>query len=221
MYDEGNLVEAHVIPFARARGCQLQDTEILNVYLRASAGDMTSAALWSTLDVPGDATELDARYAALHRLTSGLAPFLRRMRARDTRVVCLSNDVSEWSRALRELHGLPQYIDHWTVSGDVASRKPSREIYRSLLQDASLRAYDCLFVDDKEPNLDVARDLGFHTCLFAPRATAGAAVAGRADLDSESFQLTSSSAEGSTHHVARTFDEVGALLIADADSAGT
>ncbi len=221
MYDEGNLVESHVIPFARAHGCELADGEILGAYLRCSAGEMTSEAFWRAVGVVGRAADLDAAYVGLHRLTDGLMAFLRGMRAASVRVVCLSNDVAEWSRALRELHGLQNHIDHWTVSGDVRCRKPDVGVYESLLREAGLRADDCLFVDDKEPNLDVARGLGFHTCLFAPGSTpASDEQHERPDMRYTDFQLGSSSAERSTHAVARTFDEVGALLAVDAASDG-
>jgi putative hydrolase of the HAD superfamily len=218
IYDEGNLVESHVIPFARHHGCELSDRDILGFYLRASAGEMSSSGFWHAIGVDGAAPDLDAQYVSLHRLSSGLLQFLQRMRSGDVRVVCLSNDVAEWSLALRQMHGLHERIDHWTVSGDVACRKPDVGIYEALLRDAALRADECLFVDDKEPNLDVARGLGFHTCLFAPVA-APAPDGGqeRADLTYTDFQLGSSSAEDSTHAVARTFDEVGALLAVDAD----
>jgi hypothetical protein len=68
LYAEGNLVEAHVIPFARGHGSRLADRDILTAYLRCSAGDMSSAEFWRTVGVTGNATDLDAAYVKLHRL---------------------------------------------------------------------------------------------------------------------------------------------------------
>lgn len=218
MYDEGNLVEAHLIPFARERGCALSARDILGHYLRCSAGAMSSSGFWQALGVVGRAANLDADYAARHRLTEGLVAFLDTMRVCEAPVHCLSNDVSEWSACLRRAHGLDAYIDHWTISGDVGSRKPDVGIYRALLDATGLRATDCLFVDDKAPNLDVARELGFHTCLFAPRDRPGAAPSVTArGMTFRDFQLASSSAEGSVHAVAADFDAVRALMRGDAD----
>ena len=220
MYDEGNLVQAHLVPFARDKGCALPDGDILGYYLRCSAGAMTSEAFWRALGVPGAGDALDAEYVARHRLVDGLIPFLQRTRASGTRVLCLSNDVSEWSACLRRLHRLEAYIDHWTISGDVRSRKPDVGIYGCLLDAAGAPAETCLFVDDKAPNLDVARDLGFHTCLFAPRGRRAASPDATRDTGFRDFQMESSDAEGSAHPVARNFDDVRTLLVGDASDAG-
>ncbi|MAF12963.1 hypothetical protein CMK11_21135 [Candidatus Poribacteria bacterium] len=216
MYDEGNLVHAHLVPFARDKGCEIPDGDILGFYLRCSAGAMSSEAFWRALGVSGAGDALDAEYVARHRLVDGLIPFLQRTRASDTRVLCLSNDVSEWSVRLRGLHRLEAYIDHWTISGDVRSRKPDVGIYRCLLDAVGAHAEECLFVDDKAPNLDVARDLGFHTCLFAPCGRTAASPDATRDTGYRDFQIESSDAEGSTHPVARDFDDVHALLVGDA-----
>ena len=44
MYDEGNLVHAHLVPFARDKGCEIPDGDILGFYLRCSAGAMSSGS---------------------------------------------------------------------------------------------------------------------------------------------------------------------------------
>ncbi|MBT3267543.1 HAD-IA family hydrolase [Candidatus Poribacteria bacterium] len=216
MYDKGNLVQAHLIPFARDNGSRLPDRDILGHYLQCSAGEMSSEAFWRELGVTGEGDALDTAYVARHRLVEGLISFLAWTRTSGTRVVCLSNDVAEWSVRLRRLHGLEAYIDHWTISGDVKSRKPSVGIYRCLLDATGLRAEECLFVDDKAPNLDVARELGFHTCLFAPSRPGAVARDSMRDAAFRDFQLGSSRAEGSAHPVARNFGDVRALLTGDA-----
>jgi FMN phosphatase YigB (HAD superfamily) len=218
IYDEGNLVQAHLIPFAREHGCTLSDRDILGHYLQCSAGATASSSFWVALGVAGRGDRLDGEYVARHRLTDDLIPFLDGMRSCGARVHCLSNDVAEWSVRLRRLHGLEAYVSHWTISGDVKSRKPDTGIYRSLLDATRLSADECLFVDDKVPNLDVARELGFHTCLFAPSAEGdGRTSAASDDMGFENFQLGSSTADGSAHAVATDFDQLRALISVDAD----
>jgi hypothetical protein len=39
------------------------------------------------------------------------------------RLACLSNDVSEWSKLLRERFGLSEYITDWFISADIGVRK--------------------------------------------------------------------------------------------------
>ena len=82
------------------------------------------------------------------------------------RLACLSNDVSGWSRKLRQRFGLESWIDHWFISGDLGLRKPSAEIYRLAADRLGVRPRDVVFVDDRPRNLDAAKAAGFNTVLF-------------------------------------------------------
>lgn len=48
--------------------------------------------------------------------------------------------------------------------------KPNKEIYKILLDKYNLVASECLFIDDKQNNIDAANDLGFITRKFIPEA---------------------------------------------------
>lgn len=49
-------------------------------------------------------------------------------------------------------------------------RKPDPTVYRRALWIAQRDAPECLYIDDREPNLEPARDLGMHTHRFDGRA---------------------------------------------------
>ena len=52
----------------------------------------------------------------------------------------------------------------------VRIRKPDEAIYRLALEVTQRRAEECLFIDDRELNLECARQLGMHTIQFKSAA---------------------------------------------------
>ena len=155
-------------PFVHEHGGVARDGTIESVYYGASIGCYTAAQFWSLVQVD---SALEDAYLLRHTLSPGLMEFLATAHEHFNSVWCLSNDVSEWSRKLRERFGLPRYIDGFVISGDVRSRKPKPYIYGCLLHLASIKAEDAVFVDDRPKNLDAAADLGFQTVLFRPSGT--------------------------------------------------
>src|SRR3569833_915887 len=119
------------------------------------------------LGVRGDLAAAEASYVSLHRITPGLLPFLNAMEEARISVACLSNDVAEWSLRLRTRHRLSSRFEAWIVSGDVGVRKPDTEKSRKLLEQTGRSAQECIFVDDRIPNLDAARGLGFVTVHYS------------------------------------------------------
>ena len=159
-----DLVEL-LIPFAREHGSRQSDVEIGAVYRRAMVGELTTSALWQGLGVLGQTADLDRTYLAGHRVVPGMIELLDELRDQGARLGCISNDISEWSRALRATHGLDERIRHWTISGDVHVRKPDERIYRAFLASSGLSPDTVTFVDDRAKNIDAAAALGFDTIL--------------------------------------------------------
>lgn len=156
-----------LIPFVRSRGATLNDQTIVDHYTECSLGGFSSSELWRRLGIGPNPT-VDEEYLAGHALNDGLGTFLSELRARGLAVHCLSNDVSEWSKRLRVRFGLESSIEHWIISGDVGVRKPDPRIYGRLLETTGLLPENCIFIDDRIPNLDAAREMGFQTLLFGP-----------------------------------------------------
>jgi putative hydrolase of the HAD superfamily len=53
-------------------------------------------------------------------------------------------------------------------SNEVGLRKPHKEIYEFVLQDAGIKAGETLFIDDSYNNIHTAKELGFSTHLLVP-----------------------------------------------------
>jgi 2-haloacid dehalogenase len=66
---------------------------------------------------------------------------------------------------------------HWfngrLVSGEEMSPRPFMEIYKTVISRYSLDASKAVFVDDKERNLNPAKELGIKTILFTNQAPSG------------------------------------------------
>jgi len=62
LYEVGDDLRQLLVPFARARGCELTDHAIHEAYVRAMIGDLTTAQLWNELGVAGYAKDLNREY---------------------------------------------------------------------------------------------------------------------------------------------------------------
>lgn len=165
MFEAASVVSEHLVPFVRSRGSDLPPEAIRDLYMRGSAGELDVEQVWRELAVrdPETATE---SYVQLHRLAPGCVDFLRWARSRGIELACLSNDVGAWALALRERHGLGPLMDHWVISGDVASRKPDAAIFHALRRAAGAPFEAWVFVEDDIPNLDAAARLGVRGVAF-------------------------------------------------------
>lgn len=163
MYSIGDDVKDLLFPFIVEKGGISDINKITNLYIAASLGNITAVEFWQSIGV---APDLEDEYLQRHRLTDGLIEFLEAVNSRGGEVWCLSNDLSEWSRKLRDRFKLERYLRGFVVSGDVGARKPDHAIFEYLIRRLDVDAGNALFVDDNPKNLDSATDLGFKTILF-------------------------------------------------------
>lgn len=66
----------------------------------------------------------------------------------------------------RKLSEIYKYFDGGMASCDIDYKKPDKLIYKTLLKKYSLKAQNCLFIDDRPENLETARKLGMRTIVF-------------------------------------------------------
>jgi putative hydrolase of the HAD superfamily len=78
----------------------------------------------------------------------------------------LSNGVPEIVARIRSDHDLDTCFDAVVISFEVQLAKPEPEIYRVTLDRLGVPAFDALFVDDREENIQTARELGLRTLHF-------------------------------------------------------
>lgn len=78
----------------------------------------------------------------------------------------LSNWAMEKFLPVRERYALFDVFDAYVISSEVKMAKPDPRIFTLLLEKIGRRAEECLFIDDAEKNIAVARELNFQTIHF-------------------------------------------------------
>ncbi len=114
----------------------------------------------------------------------GSVEILRQLKASGHRVYGLSNWSAETFPIARRKYGLFELFDGYVISGDVHLAKPDPAIFRYLLSQIGCQPAECLMIDDHEPNIDAARQLGFQTILFRSAEQLAAELRGLGLLDS-------------------------------------
>jgi len=95
----------------------------------------------------------------------GIEDVIKEIKASGKGLYLLSN----FNKRLRgELHLAPSLLlfDGLVISGEIGMVKPNAEIYEYLLGKYSLKAEECLFVDDRADNIEAGEKLGIKGYLF-------------------------------------------------------
>lgn len=96
-------------------------------------------------------------------LYPGMIEFLRALRAhgsRDNSTYMLSNESRELMEYRIPTFGLSGLFDAYLVSAYIALRKPEAAFFQCALDVSQRQPDECVFVDDREENLEGARQLG-------------------------------------------------------------
>lgn len=78
----------------------------------------------------------------------------------------LSNWSAETFPQVRAQYSFFDLFDVIVLSGEEKIAKPDPRIFQALLEKTGCRAAECLFIDDAEKNIVVARELNFQTIHF-------------------------------------------------------
>lgn len=95
----------------------------------------------------------------------GMRDLLHRYRRKSYKLYGLSNWCSVVHDVIRKFEIL-QILDGYVVSSDVHLIKPDAAIYRCLCERFNLSPEECVFADDKQPNVEGARAVGMKAILF-------------------------------------------------------
>ena len=160
IFEEGDDILNRLVPFLHRRGFALDAEAVHAAYRRASLGQISPREFWESQGLGGEHPAIEREYLdtclqldplfkeTAERLSSGYS------------LAVLSNDIREWSAYLRHRHGLDRFFQAAVISGEVGVRKPAPEIYRILLNRLQADGKDCIYIDDRIPNLAPAAELG-------------------------------------------------------------
>lgn len=95
-------------------------------------------------------------------------PWIDELKAKGHRVYLLSNYPRDLFKMHEESGCFPfaDSVDGRVVSGFVKMVKPNEDIYEYLVDKFALKAEECVFIDDREDNVETARRLGMKGIVF-------------------------------------------------------
>ena len=116
-------------------------------------------------------------FDALHP-NEELIDYMRELRDRGLRMAMLTNNVREWEPLWRAKLPVDEIFELVVDSAFVGMRKPERGIYELTLErlGPGVAAGDCVFLDDLQPNVDAAREIGMRAVRFESNAQAVPAI---------------------------------------------
>ena len=82
------------------------------------------------------------------------------------KLVLLSNFTKEWAEYLTTKYKLNELFDDMFWSFQKGIKKPLPEAYLQITEKFGVRPEECLFIDDKERNTKVAKDVGMKIILY-------------------------------------------------------
>ena len=107
-------------------------------------------------------------YCDVFSLNSPVLEIMKRLKA-NYRLILLSNtDVMRFG-FIRKKFPETMIFDEYVLSFEVGFMKPHPRIYKDALKKAEAKAEECVFIDDREENIDGAEKLGMKGVLFDPR----------------------------------------------------
>ena len=86
--------------------------------------------------------------------------------------IYLLSNISTYFSSHRDEIPILSLLDGCVFSGEIGIVKPGREIFEHLLNKYSLRAEECIFIDDNEKNIKGAKNVNINTYLFDGNAKA-------------------------------------------------
>ena len=134
----------------------------------ADLGKISDPQFWKNiLDDNGiKATEDDWVFDSYMQPIDGVLDIIKSLKRNGYRIAILSNDSKEMSAERRQKYQFDSIFNDVIISSEHGVIKPSPEIYRIALKRMQSLPENCIFVDDRQENLNTAAEMGIHTILF-------------------------------------------------------
>lgn len=104
--------------------------------------------------------------ANIFQLNSDILPILHQLKARQIRLVLLSNTSLTHIRFIEKQFSVLEFMDDRVTSFEVGAMKPEPPIFAAALAKASCQPEECFYTDDIETYTTHAQSLGIHTHTF-------------------------------------------------------
>lgn len=156
------------VPYVQQTFPNKTPEEIYAPWFKADRGELSSLDVWARIGFKGDLEKIEKEYLDTIKLNDGFIDFIEAV-SKKYKLAIISNDSSRWSRYIREKFDINKYFDVISISGDLKIEKPDARIFQLTIDKLGVAAEDCLYVDDREGNLEVAERLGMNTVMINSR----------------------------------------------------
>jgi len=111
------------------------------------------------------ADDLRAECETYNVLNEELIPVIEHL-SRTYHVGLLSDAPSDFLRGLLRDHDLERLFHNITISSEVGMRKPDAAIFKHALSQLHAEATETVFIDDKDRNVNAAKELGMKGIVY-------------------------------------------------------
>jgi len=160
--------EGGLMPFINRTFPLLTHEDVYLHWMKGNVGGMLSLDFFKNIGFEGDLSIIETEYLNTIEIDESFCK-IAGILCKYYRLALLSNDFAEWGVFLREKFKINELFDVIIVSGDVKMKKPEPQIFNLMLSKLAQPASDCIYVDDRRTNLDIAQSLGMDTILFNSR----------------------------------------------------
>jgi FMN phosphatase YigB (HAD superfamily) len=160
VYTVGDDTRELLVPYVKSLGSRLAEEAIESCYEKAMVGEISGRDFWSEVGLSHRYPECEEKYLGGSFSVSGDFLSLVEEISGKYKVGMISNDVDEWSKAIRMATGVDSFFDCVVTSSAVRVRKPVKEIYLHFARLAGADPGECMFIDDKESNVRGAVEAG-------------------------------------------------------------
>jgi HAD superfamily hydrolase (TIGR01509 family) len=112
-----------------------------------------------------DGSGLRAHIRKTYRWIDGMEAILAELKTRGYGLHALTN-YPIWYKMIEESLGISRYVAWTFVSCHTGSRKPEPRAYLDAARSLGVRPAQCVFIDDRQKNVDAARELEMTAILF-------------------------------------------------------
>lgn len=144
------------VPYVQQTFPDKTPEEIYTPWFKADRGELSSLDVWAQIGFEGDLEKIEKEYLDTIELNDGFIDFIEAV-SKKYKLDIISNDSSRWSKYIREKFDINKYFDVISISGDLKIEKPDERIFQLTIDKLGVNAKDCLYVDDREGNLELLK----------------------------------------------------------------
>ena len=139
-----------------------------SLFDKVNQGEMTEKELFENIiekfNIPISASLLEEKSMQLKPIKK-VWEYVRELKNRYTLAI-LSNLGKSWSIAREEQFHISNLFDEVVWSCDLGISKPNKQIFNYLINKLNINPGECVFIDDKQSNINAAQSLGMKGILY-------------------------------------------------------